>query len=226
MKSKVKKSILLVEDDTILAMSEEMDLKDYGYSVMTECSGEDAVNFVKLNPDIDLILMDIDLGSGIDGTEAAEIILKDRDIPVIFVSSHTEPEIVERTEKITSYGYVVKGSGITALDASIKMAFKLFEAKISEKRKGESLSRSEERFTLAMNASNDGLFDWNLITGEVYYSPGWKKILGYEDNELKNKVTTWESLIEPGDLVKALEIHEKLISKEIDRFDLEYKNEA
>lgn len=79
--------------------------------------------------------MDIGLGPGLDGTEVAEIIFKNRDIPIVFLSSHTEPEIVAKTEKITSYGYVVKGSGNTVLDASIKMAFKLFDALKSERKK-------------------------------------------------------------------------------------------
>nr|WP_208652356.1 hypothetical protein [Leptospira kemamanensis] len=62
----------------------------------------------------------------IEGTEAAKIILEKTDIPLIFLSSHTEKEIVTKTEGITSYGYVVKSSTITVLDASIKMALKLF----------------------------------------------------------------------------------------------------
>ncbi len=72
--------------------------------------------------------MDIDLGRGMKGTEAAETILKAKDIPLAFLSSHTEPEIVNTTEGITSYGYIVKNSGNTVLLASIKMAFRLYEA--------------------------------------------------------------------------------------------------
>lgn len=124
-----KKYILIVEDEFVLAMMGQKTLERYGYKSIIANTGEEAIDIFKKNENaIDLILMDIDLGSGIDGTEAAAIILKDHDIPVVFLSSHTEPEIVEKTEKITSYGYVVKGSGITVLDASIKMAFKLFEA--------------------------------------------------------------------------------------------------
>jgi PAS domain S-box-containing protein len=91
-------------------------------------TGEDAVEIVETTPGIDLILMDINLGSGIDGTEAAEIILRKHDLPLIFLSSHTEREVVEKTEEITSYGYIVKTSGETVLIASIKMAFRLRES--------------------------------------------------------------------------------------------------
>ena len=129
MTSEDKRTLLLVEDEAILAMTEKMSLEQYGYSVITVNTGEKAIEIMKTSPGISLILMDIDLGKGIDGTEAASIIQRDHDIPIIFVSSHCEREIVEKAEKITSYGYVVKSSSITVLDASIKMAFKLFEAK-------------------------------------------------------------------------------------------------
>jgi CheY-like chemotaxis protein len=123
-----KKSILLVEDEFIIAIAEKVQLEKYGYTATTVSSGEKAIEAMMEDEPFDLILMDINLGNGIDGTQAAEIILQDHDIPIVFLSSHMEPEIVERTEKITSYGYVVKNSTITVLDASIKMAFKLFNA--------------------------------------------------------------------------------------------------
>ncbi len=129
MKIDSPKKILLVEDDPIVAMVGKKTLAKYGYNVLHASSGEMAVDAFASHQDIDLVLMDIDLGYGVDGTEAAALILDQRDIPVVFLSSHTEPDIVEKTEKITSYGYVVKNSSATVLDASIKMAFKLFEAK-------------------------------------------------------------------------------------------------
>jgi PAS domain S-box-containing protein len=123
-----KKTLLLVEDEVIIAMLKQKELEKYGYNALTVNTGEKAVDLFKEENNINLILMDIDLGRGIDGTEAAELILKNRDVPVVFMSSHTEPKVVEKTEKITSYGYVVKSSSITVLDASIKMAFKLHKA--------------------------------------------------------------------------------------------------
>ena len=124
------KTILLVEDEIITAVFESRQLEKEGYNVITASTGLEAVELIRnKSVHIDLILMDIDLGPGMDGTEAAEEILILKEIPIVFLSNHTEPEIVSRTEKITSYGYVVKNSSPTVLFASIKMAFRLFEAK-------------------------------------------------------------------------------------------------
>jgi PAS domain S-box-containing protein len=130
------KRILLVEDEFLIAMLEKSQLEERGYQVIHANKGHQAIDLVFGSEQaVDLILMDIDLGGGIDGTQAAEKILLEKDIPIVFLSSHTESEVVEKTEKITSYGYVVKNSGITVLDASIKMAFKLFYAnrRVNEK---------------------------------------------------------------------------------------------
>jgi len=121
-----RKTILLVEDDSLLAAAEKTALQGYGYRVVVESSGEEALEALD---DVDLVLMDIDLGAGWDGTETARRMLERRDLPIVFISGHTEPQIVAKTEAITSYGYVVKNSNLAVLDASIKMAFKLFDAK-------------------------------------------------------------------------------------------------
>ncbi|MDK2977263.1 MAG: hypothetical protein PWP06_1738 [Candidatus Marinimicrobia bacterium] len=129
------KTILLVEDEVLVAMMEKAILEDYGYSVLLAHTGEDALHIMEEGNSIDLILMDINLGKGMDGTEAAKQILKDHDLPLIFLSSHTEREIVDKTEGITSYGYIVKDSGETVLMQSIKMAFRLFNAQMSRQEK-------------------------------------------------------------------------------------------
>jgi len=193
---KDQKTILLVEDDAIIALSEMIQLKDYGYSVIIAHNGEKAVEKVKTNPDsIDLVLMDIDLGNGIDGTEAAGEILRDNDIPILFLSSHTEPEIVERTENLTSYGYVVKSAGITVLDASIKMAFKLYEAKqklIANSAKTEAqrteLHCFEKRYRRLFEAAKDGIVMLDPENGSIVdVNPFLIAMLGFTKKQMLKK---------------------------------------
>ncbi len=69
------------------------------------------------------------------------------------------------------------------------------------KRVEDALKESQERLQLALEASGDGLWDWNMETGEVYYSPRYMQMLGYEPNELPFDVSTWEYLAHPDDMV-------------------------
>ena len=192
------KTILLVEDDAIIAMDEKRQLERKGYSVILVGSGEKAVSTaLKQEVAIDLILMDIDLGRGMDGTEAAEQILNKVDIPIVFLSSHNEPEVVEKTEKITSYGYVVKNSGIVVLDASLKMAFKLFDSnrklhrELIERQQAEkAVRRSEERYRTIYNNSPVMLHSIGQNGQLISVSDCWLDRLGYKRSEVIGRKTT------------------------------------
>ncbi|MGA2197863.1 MAG: PAS domain S-box protein, partial [Bryobacteraceae bacterium] len=64
----------------------------------------------------------------------------------------------------------------------------------------QDLRASEERWQLALQGNNDGLWDWNARTNEVFYSARWKQILGYQEHELPNSTREWESRVHPEDL--------------------------
>ncbi len=169
--SQDRKTVLLVEDQGSVAAAEKKSLEIYGYKVILARSGERAIEVLAGADPIDIILMDIDLGEGMDGTQSAQMILKDHDIPLVFVSSHTDPEVVEKTEKITSYGYIVKKSGITVLDASIKMAFKLFEANKATKITMDKLEATLDALPdLLFEVGLDGLvFDYHSPRSELLH---------------------------------------------------------
>jgi len=145
-----KKAILLIEDEKVTAKTITKILEKNNYTVLHAHSGEEAVAIANNCNKIDLLLTDIDLGGGIDGTVAVEEILKYKNIPALFLSSHTEPEIVEKTEKITSYGYVVKNTGETVLIASLNMAFKLFEAHEKINTQKQELEASAEKMQASL----------------------------------------------------------------------------
>ena len=65
-----------------------------------------------------------------------------------------------------------------------------------------ALRESEERYALAARGTNDGLWDWNLETNEIYYSPHWKAMSGYGEDEIANEPEEWFSRIHPEDLAR------------------------
>jgi PAS domain S-box-containing protein len=64
----------------------------------------------------------------------------------------------------------------------------------------EQLSESEARWNFALEGAGEGVWDWNMSTGEVFYSDQWKKLLGYEKNEINGDLSEWETRIHPADL--------------------------
>jgi PAS domain S-box-containing protein len=184
MQQEFRKTILLVEDMAIIAMAEANTLKHNGFDVIIAYNGNEAIKLASENSNIDLILMDIDLGKGIDGTEAAQIILKDKEIPIVFLSNHTEKEIVEKTEKITSYGYVVKNSGETVLLASIKMAFKLFDAHHQMLESEMKLLDTDRKFHSLENQIDDVIWTMDMNFKYTYLSPSVEKMNGYTIEEM------------------------------------------
>lgn len=114
--------ILVVEDDKMLLTVYNMYLKELGHNVVgTFTNAEEALlSIPNISPDIALI--DIHLPGKIDGITAAEILQKEHDIPVIFISSYTDETTVNKALHIHSYGYLVKPVDKTALRITIDLA--------------------------------------------------------------------------------------------------------
>jgi len=153
------KTILLVEDQALISMAQQIELESYGYTVITANTGAKAVQISRTNPEIDLILMDINLGNGMNGIESAIQILNTRPLPVIFLSSHTVREAVALTHGLSIYGYILKGTNISALDESIKSGFCLFKTHI--RRVAEM-----EHFATALNAACAGTLTRNKYSNQ------------------------------------------------------------
>jgi len=83
------------------------------------------------------------------------------------------------------------------------------------------LKKSEQRFVAAMRAANDGMWDWDLKTDEVYYSPRWKSMLGYREHELDDVLDTFVKLVHSKDKDKVLEMARDYIEGRADTFDVE-----
>ncbi|MEY2632051.1 MAG: hypothetical protein RIR00_705 [Pseudomonadota bacterium] len=82
---------------------------------------------------------------------------------------------------------------------------------------------SEERLQLAINGVNDGIWDWNIASGEIYLSPKWKEMLGYADDELDNARGTFEELLHPEDKEIARGALIAYLNRSLDEFQIEFR---
>ncbi len=87
----------------------------------------------------------------------------------------------------------------------------------------DELIKLKERFELALDGANDGLWDWNLLTNEVYLSPRWKSMLGYDVDEIKNDLDEWSNRVHPDDLQRALDTVKNYIDGIIDNYTIEFR---
>jgi len=187
MSTQEQKTILLVEDEIINAMVTSKIIQSFGFNVITANSGEIATEIAISNENISLILMDINLGEGIDGTEAAQQILEKRILPIVFLTSHYEKEYVDRVKKITRYGYVIKNSGDFVLQSSIEMAFELFDAHLNIEKNLEVMSLSEERFMALFERAPLGYQSLDEEGNFIEVNQAWLDTLGYSREEVIGK---------------------------------------
>lgn len=216
------KRILLVEDESISARIQTNILEKCGYQVTTVPSGEKALNEIKNNEELpDLILMDIMLGNGMDGMQTANVILKDYDIPIVFLSSHKEKKIFEKIRNIPNYGYIIKGSGDAFLLFSIEMAFDRFNV-------NKDTRIRQDRLSLELDKSPDLIFITDKEGNIKNINKSARLNFGYANDEIKNlnisdilasnSVEEWESslnrLKNEGKTTGEISIHRKDGSKD------------
>ncbi|HEX7588229.1 MAG TPA: PAS domain S-box protein, partial [Anaerolineae bacterium] len=87
----------------------------------------------------------------------------------------------------------------------------------------EQLKAREERFELVMRGTNDGVWDWDLKTDDVYFSPRWKGMLGYADGELANRFETWSMLLHPEDVDRAQVTLGDYLEKRSPVYEIEFR---
>jgi PAS domain S-box-containing protein len=207
MEEKRRKNILLVEDDPTTLNIVSRKIESFGYSVHSAENGERALAVVEQGIPTDLVVMDIYLGKGMDGTEAAKRINETKNIPILFYSAFSDKATVEKVRGIKRYGYVLKSSDEFVLNSSIETAFELHEAqeRLKEELRKRELSEanmreSEEKYRLIAENTSDGIMIFNANNRLTYASAGSQRQLGYSEKDAVNLTAeSIYSMIHPDD---------------------------
>lgn len=172
----MSKTILVVEDEGIVAKDLQSRLKKIGYHVpVIVSSGEEAIlKIAEVQPD--LVLMDIQLKGKIDGIEAAEHIYFQYNIPIIYLTAYADDRTLERARLTDPFGYLLKPFKEKELQTSIEIAF-------SKHKQQKQLEENQVRFLTAIKSIGEGVItcsEQGLIT---FMNPVAEKITGWKQNE-------------------------------------------
>ena len=137
--------IMIVEDEIIIARDLEMNLKNMGYTISSIVhSGEDAITTAKTAKP-DLVLMDIVLLGEIDGTEAADAIMSDCNIPVVYLTAQPDKAILEKAALTAPYGYITKPFEDIELRVAIEIAIHRHRADIEREKLISKLQEAQSK---------------------------------------------------------------------------------
>lgn len=170
----------------------------------------------------DLILSDFTLPSygGIPALAVAQ--QKQPTTPYIFVSGTIGEERAVESMKSGATDYVLKHH-LHRLGPIVERALLQALDRQERQRAEEALRQANLTLQLALQASNIGPWDWNLLTNEVYLSPEWKRQLGYLDEEISNQFSEWETRLHPQDRDRVLSALDAIRTQPDARFEIEFR---
>lgn len=208
--------ILLVEDENIIAMDVGQRLENLGYQVVGQAiSGEEAIRLA-VESEPDLILMDVKIRGPMDGIETSARIRAAQDIPIIYLTAFADENTIKRARLTEAYGYILKPFEDRELQSAIEIA--LYKHTMEKK-----LRASEERYTLATLAANDGIWDWDLLTNEIYFTARWREMLGLKSENLLAAPGDWLDRVHPEDRERLETTIAAHLQKLTSSFESEYR---
>ncbi len=153
--------VMIVEDEFIVAQDIAMHLKSNGYEVLDPIdNGEQAILTCKAEKP-DIVLMDINLGKGMNGIEAAKSILKNHHLPLIFITAYSDSDMLVRAKQLKPHAYIIKPFNIKNLFSSIEIALYNF-------------SRNQQSDSPVMNEKTEELPGNYISDQRLFIKNGYK----------------------------------------------------
>lgn len=182
--------ILIVEDDSVIALELKALVEKWAYSCVLANSGESALEAVETAP-VKLALMDVYLGENrMDGVDAARELKVRFNISSILLTAYMDDKLLERVKLAEPYGYLIKPVNDLELRAMIELA-------LSKRQSDIRLEESESRLKLALDAANAAIWRFDIATNELWIDGKFCEIAGYGGDEMT--LTLEESYHHPDD---------------------------
>jgi diguanylate cyclase (GGDEF)-like protein/PAS domain S-box-containing protein len=186
-------TLLVVDDNEATRDTLSRRLAQRGYGVSVAARGEDALDAVA-HGGYDLVVLGVELPD-MSGFEVLAHIRRahaPHDLPIIMITARTEgPDVVEALR--------LGANDFVARPIDVPVALARIATHLSHRHALADLEESHERFALAVAGANDGMWDWNLLTNAVYWSPRWKALIGHGDTEIGTSPEEWLSRVHGDD---------------------------
>jgi len=182
LESKDHNNILFIENDTFYSALATAVSKNFNYSLVSCRSYEEAIQYISKDIAIELLFIDTELSNNTCGIELAEKLLKIKKLPLFFITSKKSAADIQKMDKLSFYGYIVKTSTESSIRANIKMALKLHEASKAQQKENGDFKETEEQFKI-LNERYEAILSSvpDIITecdsNKVY---SWANKAGYE----------------------------------------------
>ncbi len=212
-----QRTILIVDDERVTRELLSHQLQVENFKVVTAVDGSQAINIVNQSKP-DLVLMDIGMPI-LDGYTALRMMRQLYDgseLPIIMMTSNSVEDQIAKCFDNGASDYLAKPIQRPTMIARIEAQFKLGSAL-------SALRESEQRYVLASQGTRDGIWDWNLNTGEIYLSPRWLAMVGVDDPNWKPHGTSWIDLVFHEDRERVRSDLEAHLSGNTDHFETELR---
>src|SRR3954468_4913025 len=185
--------LLIVDDNELNRDMLARRLERKGYEVVLADGARELMTRLKEGT-VDIVLLDIEMPeiSGLEALKTLRETYSQIELPVIMVTAKNQSEDIVKALDLGANDYVTK-----PIDFAVTLA--RIATQLSHKRAQEALRESEERYALAARGANDGLWDWDLQDNKVYFSPRWKAMVGFKENEIGDQPDEWINRIHEAD---------------------------
>lgn len=173
-------TILIVEDEGIVANDIRAMLDEMGYSTCGIAASSDEARAIIANKRPDLVLMDIRIKGTIDGIATAELLRAESDIPVVYLTAHADEATLARAKVTEPYGYLIKPVHTAELRSAVEIALHRYalESRVRER---------EKWFSTTVNSLTDGVATVDLEGRIIFLNPAAEALTGFSSEQARGK---------------------------------------